>query len=76
VRANDEVSQAVSVDTRQPNEHTRVVQVVFLQVIGTGIVRDERISLGQVHHHDERVRLGGPVGCDNTNIFPRTFNAG
>jgi hypothetical protein len=64
VRTGDEVSQRVGSDTGEPNEHTRVVQVVFLQVIGTGIILDERVSLSEVHHHDERIRLGGPMGRD------------
>jgi hypothetical protein len=76
VRAGDEVSQGVGADTRQPNEHTRVVQVVFLQVIGTRIVLDERVSLGEVHHDDERIRLGGLMGRHTREHFPAHLQRG
>ena len=76
MRAGDEIPQGIDRDTVQPNEDTRVVQVVFLQVIGGRIVLEERVSIGEVNHHDQRVRLGGLMGRDTREHLPAHFQRG
>ena len=61
---------------REPDEHTRIPDVVLLQVVRVGVFLDERGAVGEIHHHDERVRLGGFVRREARNILPRTFSVG
>jgi hypothetical protein len=37
---------------------------MFLQIVGGRIVFDECVTVGDGHHHDQRVRFGGLVGRD------------
>jgi hypothetical protein len=62
VRADDEVPKRIRMNPRQPDEHARIADVVFLQVVRVRLILDERVAGGDIHHHDERVRLGRLVG--------------
>jgi hypothetical protein len=35
---------------------------MFFQVVGARIVLDERVTVAEIHHHHQRVRLSGFVG--------------
>src|SRR5262249_13271209 len=64
VRATDEILDRVAVDAREPDEDARVVEVVLFEIVRRRVVFDHRVALGEVHHHDERVRLRGRVRRD------------
>jgi hypothetical protein len=64
MRADDEVPKRIGTNPRQPDEHARVADVMFLQVVGSGVILEEGVAIGEIHHHDERVRLGRLVGSD------------
>ena len=42
---------------RQPDEHTRVADVVVLQIVSGRIGGDELVALSEVHPNDERAWL-------------------
>ena len=56
--ADDQVAKRVRMHQCEPYEHARIADVVLLQVVGAGIFLDEGISIGEIHHDDQRVRLG------------------
>jgi hypothetical protein len=62
VRADDKVPKRIRMNPLQPDEHAGVADVVLLQVVGVRVVLHERVATGEIHHHDERVRLGRLVG--------------
>jgi hypothetical protein len=62
MRADDEIAKRIRTNPRQPDEHARIADVVLLQVVGGRVLLDERVAAGEIHHHDERVRLGRLVG--------------
>src|SRR6185436_15473324 len=69
VSAGDDVAQSVVANPRQPDEHTRVIDVVLLQIKGTRVRVYKRVPLRNIHHHDERVRFGGPMSCETDEHF-------
>src|SRR5688572_13863979 len=43
---------------------------MFLQIVGGRIVFAECVTVGEGHHHDQRVRFGGLVGRDAHEHLP------
>jgi ABC-type nickel/cobalt efflux system permease component RcnA len=76
VRADHEILKSVETNAGQSHEHTRVVQIVFFQVEGARVVFDECVTVGERHHHDQRVRFGGLVGSDAHEHLPVHLQSG
>ena len=60
--ADDEITKRIRTNPWKPHEHARIRDVVLLQIVGVRVFFDERVAVGEVHHHDERVGLGRLVG--------------
>ena len=48
-------------NAREPHEHTRIADVVFLEVVRPGLYPQQLVSLLEVEANHERVRLGNTV---------------
>jgi len=64
MRADDQILQRVGTYQRQPDQDAGIPEIVLGQIVDVRIVGDECVASGDVHAHDERVRLGGLVGSD------------
>ena len=64
MRADHEVAKRVGLDPPEPDQHARIPDVVVFQIVGVRIVFDQCVAVAEVHHHDERLRLGGFVRRD------------
>jgi len=49
---------------------------VFFQVVGGRVVFDERVTVGEGHHDNQRVRFGGLVGRDAHEHLPVHLQSG
>lgn len=70
VCAYDQVPQCVERNARQSHHHTRVIPIVFFQVVSIRVIFDESVAVAEVHHHDQRVWFGRLVGCD-VEVIPQ-----
>lgn len=76
VCTDDEIAKSVETNAGQSHEHTRVVQVVLLQVVRSRGVFDECVTILERHHHNQRVRFSGFVGGDADEHLPMHLQGG
>ena len=68
VCADDQISKRVGMHAREPDEDTRIADVVFFQIVGVRIVLYEHVPIGDIHpvrsplvekgFHEEPARMG------------------
>jgi hypothetical protein len=76
VCTDDEIAESVETNAGQSHEHTRVVQVVLLEVARGRVVFDECVTIPKAIITTSEFGSADLLDAMQTNIFPCTFRAG